>query len=51
VESPSSKVIWNMEKNWSKVELTEFLDFRLGRIQSLNFSNLGKLWTSVVWSL
>jgi hypothetical protein len=34
VESPSSKAIWNLEKNWSKVELTEFLDFRLGRIQS-----------------
>jgi hypothetical protein len=31
VESPSSKAIWNLEKNWSKVELTEFLDFRLGR--------------------
>ena len=50
VELPSSKAIWNLEKNWSKVELTEFLDFRLGRIQSLNFSNWSKLWAIVVWN-
>ena len=50
VELPSSKAIWNLEKNWSKVELTEFLDFRLSEIQILNFSNWSKLWDIVVWN-
>jgi len=50
VELPSSKAIWNLEKNWSKVELTEFLDFRLSEIQILNFSNWSKLWAIVVWN-
>jgi hypothetical protein len=36
-KSPSSKAIWNLEKSWSKVELSESVDFRLGEIQSLNF--------------
>jgi hypothetical protein len=47
----SPKATWNLEKNWPKVELSESVDFRLSEIQSLNFSNLGKLWTSVVWNL
>jgi len=40
VNGYSPKAIWNLEKNWSKVELTEFLDFRLGRIQSPKFQQL-----------
>lgn len=40
VESPSSKTIWDLEKNWSKVELTEFLNFRLGRNSESEFQHL-----------
>lgn len=34
IKSPSIKSIWNLEKNWSKVELSEIVDFRLSEIQS-----------------
>jgi hypothetical protein len=50
VKSSSSKTIWNLEKSWPKVELYESVDFRLGEIQSLNFSNWSKLWAIVIWS-
>jgi hypothetical protein len=48
VESPSPKAIWNMEKNWSKVKLSEIVNFRLSEILSLNFSIWSKLWAIVV---
>jgi hypothetical protein len=51
IKTPSPKAIWNLEKSWPKVELSESVDFRLSEIQNLNFSNLGKLWTSVIWNL
>jgi hypothetical protein len=51
IKTPSPKAIWNLEKSWPKVELSESVDFRLSEIQNLNFSNLGKLWTYVVWNL
>jgi hypothetical protein len=50
VESPSPKAIWNMEKNWFKVELTEFLDFRLSRVQRLNFSIWIQIWALIFWN-
>jgi hypothetical protein len=49
IKSPSLKSIWNLEKNWSKEELLENIDFRLSEIQSLNFSIWSKLWVIVVW--
>jgi hypothetical protein len=39
-----------LEKNWSKVELLESVEFRLNKIQSLNFSILCKLWAVVEWN-
>jgi hypothetical protein len=48
IKTLSPKAIWNLEKSWPKIELSESVDSRLSEIQSLNFSNLGKLWTSVV---
>ena len=39
-KSNGPKAIWNLEKNWSKVELTEFLDFRLGRNSESEFQHL-----------
>jgi hypothetical protein len=49
IKSPRLKSIWNLEKNWSKEELLENIDFRLSEIQSLNFSIWSKLWVIVVW--
>jgi hypothetical protein len=37
-------------KKWSKLELSDFVYFRLSEIQGLNFSILCKLWASVVWN-
>jgi hypothetical protein len=45
VNTLSPKAIWNIDKSWPKVELSESGDFR----QSLNFSNWSKLWAIVVW--
>jgi hypothetical protein len=52
VESPSTNAIWNLDKSYSKVELSEIVDFRLGEIQSeflclmqtLGPCSLGYLW-------
>jgi hypothetical protein len=52
VESPSTKAICNLDKSYSKVELSEIVDFRLGEIQSeflclmqtLGPCSLGYLW-------
>jgi hypothetical protein len=50
VKSPSTKTVWNLEKTWSKVKLSEIVGFKLSEIQILNFSNWSKLWTIVVWN-
>ena len=50
VKSYSPKAIWNLEKNCSKVKLSEIVNFRLSEIQILNFSNWSKLWAIVVWN-
>jgi hypothetical protein len=49
VKSPSPITVWNLEKTWSKVKLSEIVGFRLSEIQILNFSNWSKLWAIVVW--
>jgi hypothetical protein len=43
VKSPSPNTIWNLEKTWSKVKLSEIVVSRLSEIQILNFSNWSKL--------
>jgi hypothetical protein len=50
VKSPSPNTVWNLEKTWSKVKLSEIVGFRLSGIQILNFSNWSKLWAIVVWN-
>jgi hypothetical protein len=50
VKSPSTKTVWNLEKTWSKVKLSEIVGFKLSEIQILNFSNWSKLWTIVDWN-
>jgi hypothetical protein len=53
IKSLSPKVIWNLKKNWSKVELSESVDFRLSEnigsefqylVQILDFGSLESLW-------
>jgi hypothetical protein len=48
IKSPSPKTVWNVEKTWSKVKLSEIVGFRLSEIQILNFSNWSKLWAILV---
>jgi hypothetical protein len=50
IKTLSPKAIWNLEKSWPKVELSESVDFRLSEIQSLNFSNWSKFRAIVVWN-
>jgi hypothetical protein len=50
VKLTSPSTVWNLKKTWSKVELSEIIDFRLSEIQILNFSNWSKLWAIVVWN-
>jgi hypothetical protein len=50
VKLTSPSTVWNLKNTWSKVELSEIIDFRLSEIQILNFSNWSKLWAIVVWN-
>jgi hypothetical protein len=50
VKSPGPNTVWNLEKTWSKVKLSEIVDFRLSEMQILNFRNWSKIWAIVVWN-
>jgi hypothetical protein len=43
VQSPSSKAIWNLEKSWSKVGLSQIVGFRLSVISE---SEIFMFWSN-----